>query len=220
MYAFTISCSVALLLIVVYLIYVRKNLTGLLKDESTVLPVADRPYSLSRTLFFYWTIIIVFSVCYIGIVSDNMTTIDNGVLILIGIVAGTTTAGKLIDTNQIQNPDITTRIQDFPSQNFFTDIISDGNGISISRFQTVVFNIIYGCSFLAIVVTQNVLYNFPPSTLTLLGISSGAYALLKIPENKPSVNQPAAVGAAAAGAAAVGAAAGIAGAIVVTDQDA
>lgn len=192
MYAFTTSCSVALFFIIVFLFAVRKQLTGLLKDTS-ILPVDQRSYSLSRTILFFWTLIVFLSVCYIGIVSDNLPTIDSGVLILMGIVVGTTTAGAAIDSTQSQDANIA-RVQDTnPSQGFLTDILSDNNGISISRFQTVVFNLIYGCSFLAIVISQNVLYNFPTQTLALMGISSGAYAILKIPENKPAtVNPPAA----------------------------
>jgi len=192
MYATTISCSVALVGIIMVLVFTRKNLGGMLKDDSIVLTVvSQRPYSLSRTLLFYWTIIIVVSVCFIGIADDNLTTIGSGVLILMGIVGGTATAGKVIDSNDISGQQAAApgppliRIQDTPTEGFLTDILSDGNGISISRFQTVAFNLIYGCSFLSFVITQHVLYSFPSSTLTLLGISSGAYALLKIPENKP-----------------------------------
>ncbi|HTE01634.1 MAG TPA: hypothetical protein VK668_20240 [Mucilaginibacter sp.] len=183
MYAFTTSCSVALFLIVLLLLIFWKHINELLKDDSTQ-KLPDRTYSLSRTILFYWTLIIVISVCYIGIVSDNLPKIDSGVLILMGIVVGTTTTGRVIDNTQQQDPAIKTLIQNDKTQGFLTDILSDGKGLSVSRFQTVLFNIIYGCGFLAIVVSQNVLYDFPKETLTLLGISSGAYALLKIPENK------------------------------------
>jgi hypothetical protein len=195
MFAFTISCSVTLFFIIVFLFAVRKNLNGLLKDTS-VLPVELRSYSLSRTMLFFWTLIIFLSICYIGIVSDNLPTIDSGVLILMGIVVGTTTACRAIDSTQSQDATIARTQDTTASQGFLTDILSDDNGISISRFQTVVFNIIYGCSFLSIVITQNVLYNFPNQTLALLGISSGAYALLKIPENKAPTVTPSPVTAA------------------------
>jgi hypothetical protein len=191
MYAFTISCSAALFVIIVLLIVLRKKLTIFLRDKSILQPENKRSFSLSSTLIFYWTILIFVSICYIGIVSDNLPTIDNGVLILMGIVVGTATAGKVIDTTQSVDPTIT-RTQDVDeTKGFLTDILSDANGISVSRFQTLVFNIIYGFAFLSIVVTQHVLYNFPQQTLILLGISSGAYALLKVPENAPkTVNPP------------------------------
>lgn len=184
MYAFTTSCSIALIVIVVLILCLWKKLNLLLRDKSTLQPPTDRTYSLASTLIFYWSLIIFLSICYIGIVSDNLPTIDSGVLILMGIVAGTATAGKVIDTNQSQDPTITRTQDTDKTQGFFTDILSDADGISVSRFQTLVFNIIYGFAFLAIVYTQHVLFNFQPGTLTLLGISSGAYAALKIPENK------------------------------------
>jgi len=192
MHAITYSCSVALFLIVVFFILVRKNLVALLRDTS-ILPVAQRSFSLASTIIFYWTVLIILSICYIGIRDDSMPVIENGVLILMGIVAGTATAGKVIDTNQSQNPNIARTQDTTPSSGFLTDILSDSNGISVSRFQTVMFNIIYGCVFAAVVISHHHLYDFPPQTLTLLGISSGAYALLKIPENTPPTVTPAAV---------------------------
>jgi hypothetical protein len=157
------------------------------------LPVAQRSFSLASTIIFYWTVLIVLSICYLGIVNDSMPVIDNGVLILMGIVAGTTTAGKVIDANQSQDPTIARSQDTTPSSGFLTDILSDSNGISVSRFQTVMFNIIYGCVFVATVISQHELYDFPSQTLTLLGISSGAYALLKISENTPPTVTPATV---------------------------
>ena len=193
MHAITYSCSVALFLILVFVILVRKNLTALLRDTS-ILPVAQRSFSLASTLIFYWTMLIILSICYIGIVNDALPVIDNGVLILMGIVAGTATAGKVIDTNQSQDPNIARSQDTMPSSGFLTDILSDSNGISVSRFQTVMFNIIYGCVFVSVVISQCKLYDFPSQTLTLLGISSGAYALLKIPENTPPTVNPPPVG--------------------------
>ncbi|SHN26188.1 hypothetical protein [Mucilaginibacter sp. OK098] len=191
MYALPIACSCALLLIIVLLIVLRKKLTLFLRDKSTLMPEDQRTFSMSSTMIFYWTVLIFASICYIGIVSGSLPTIESGVLILMGIVVGTTTAGKVIDTTQSIDPTIA-RSQDMsPTQGFLTDILSDANGISVARFQTLVFNIIYGFAFLSIVITKQSLYDFPPQTLTLLGISSGAYALLKIPENsKPTVNPP------------------------------
>ncbi len=189
MYAITISSIVASAILLLLLLFKLRHLKELLKDEPKDKTVANPPYSLSRTLFFYWTFIIVFSICYIGISTNTMAAISGSVLILMGIVTGTATTAKVIDTNQIQNPDITTVIQDSTSEGFLYDILSDGNGISISRLQTVIFNIIYGASFVGIAVSQCVLYSFSPETLGLLGISSTAYALLKIPENKPAAPQ-------------------------------
>ncbi|HLN95021.1 MAG TPA: hypothetical protein VK183_05235 [Flavobacterium sp.] len=189
MYATTTSCSVALAIIVLLVFVLRRHLSALLKDEST-LPVPLRSYSLSRSILFFWTMVLFLSICYIGIKTDNLTPIDSGVLILMGIVVGTATTGRVIDSSQTQDPAIIRTQDTHQSQGFLLDILSDGNGVSISRLQTVIFNIIYGCAFVSLVITQEILYNFPTETLTLLGISSGAYAFMKVPENKPTPPPP------------------------------
>ena len=61
-----------------------------------------------------------------------------------GISVGTTFAAGTIDNNQ--NP--ITRHQNEPSAGFFIDILSDENGISIHRFQNVVWTIIAICLYL------------------------------------------------------------------------
>jgi len=184
MYVFRISGAIAAICFLLILFIFRHKLDSFLKDKSVIANVDSRSYSLSKTLMFYWTVIVFLSICYIAIVSDNLPEIDRGVLILLGIVAGTTTAGAVIDTDQSNTPGIV-RTQDVdPSVGFLTDILSDKQGISVSRFQTVIFNLIYGFGFIGIVISQQVLFDFPANTLMLLGISSGAYALLKIPENK------------------------------------
>jgi hypothetical protein len=189
MYASTIACSGALFVIIVLLFMLRKKLNLFLRDKS-ILPLEERPFSLASTLTFYWTVLIFLSICYIGIVSDNIVPISSSVLILMGIVIGTTTAGKVIDTVQSTDDKIERSQDVHPSEGFLTDILSDSNGISVSRFQTLAFNIVYGFIFLSIVVSQHLLYEFPTQTLVLLGISSGAYAMLKIPENAPKTVNP------------------------------
>ena len=184
MYATTISSSIALGIIFFILIFKWKILKQLLQDDTVNPDVKNKSFSLSRILLFFWTIIIVFSICYIGIIDDNIVKISSGVLVLVGIVAGTSIAGRVIDTNQISDPNIKTRHQDGESQGWLIDILSDSNGISVSRFQIVVFNLIYGLVFVSLVISQHVFYNFPNETLTLLGISSGTYAGIKVPENK------------------------------------
>jgi len=74
-------------------------LNGLLKDQSAQ-PVDTSPYGLSRTILFFWTLIVFLSYLFIGIADDNLSTFGSGVLILMGIAVGTTTAGKAIDSSQ------------------------------------------------------------------------------------------------------------------------
>jgi hypothetical protein len=58
-------------------------------------------------------------------------------LVLLGIGVGTTTVAKVLDVRQRQVADrhgiqVT---QDMESQGFFTDILSDDNGVSVHRLQ-------------------------------------------------------------------------------------
>ncbi|MDO3627579.1 hypothetical protein [Mucilaginibacter sp. BT774] len=177
-------CTIVAVAIIIFILYlVRDHLSGLLKDQSS--QSADlKPYSLSRVLFSFWTLLVFFSICYIIFVTGELPDIKSSTLALMGIAAGTTVAGRAIDNIQAGNPNLV-RIQDLKDEGFLTDILSDANGVSISRFQTLCFNLIYGGFFLSTVFAKNELFNFKPETLTLLGLSSGAYALLKIPESQP-----------------------------------
>lgn len=155
--------------------------TALIRDLSMQTP---KPYSFSRTQLLWWTLII--TSCYIlGFgYSLQLPAINDTVLILLGIGLGTTTAARIVDNTQANNT-ATVRHQDAQaSQGFFMDILSDESGISVHRFQAVVFNLIFGVSFLYDFISDS--YVFPSydyEQLALLGISSGAYIALKMNEN-------------------------------------
>jgi hypothetical protein len=70
------------------------------------------------------------------------------------------------------------------SKDFWTDLLSDGDGISLHRFQIVVWTIVLGGTFLVSVYNSLAMPEFDPSLLLLMGISAGAYLTLKIPEKK------------------------------------
>lgn len=185
---FCVASAVILLLFIVLF----KHINELIKDEAQGNP--NPPYSLGRSLLFYWTVIVIFSICYLGITQGAMPILDDSVLLLMGIVVGTSGTARVIDYVQIQNG--TPRHQEkYPAEGWLMDIISDKNGLSIHRFQTVLFNIIYGIYFLSYVFGDHQMPVFSSTVLALLGISSGTYALLKIPENSPAdaAVQPAAV---------------------------
>ncbi|TBO44262.1 hypothetical protein [Pedobacter kyonggii] len=180
----SIAFSVALALIVILFLSLNSRLLDALKDMS-VLASDQRSYSLAKTTLFFWTVLILLSICYLGIVLGKVPELNEGVLALLGIAAGTTATAATIDSLQSQDPKIA-RIQDnSKTENFFLDILSDKDGISTTRLQTFIFNIIYGCYFISVVISDEKLFLFPAKTLMLLGISSGAYALLKVTENRP-----------------------------------
>jgi len=179
----TISSIISLLLLCFILYKVKGKLTELLKDMSVMADATDRSYSLSKTIFLFWTVIIFSSLFYLGIGYNDFPPLNSSTLILLGIAAATAAAGAAVDHTQSADPTVQ-RMQDVEkTKGFLTDILSDQYGLSLSRCQTMGFNLIYGCVFISTVIAKHTFYLFTPETLTLLGISTGAYALLKIPEN-------------------------------------
>ncbi len=162
------------------------------KFSSTAFADIPRPFSLARTQFAVWTTIIASvylsylfkhgtAACSFNL-ADSATT-----LALLGISAGTTTLSGVIDSTQGASGNTTPRHQNAPSAGFWADILSDDKGISIHRFQNVVWTVV------AIVVY---FYKLQPAyqacklpeldgtILTLAGISNAAYLGLKINENR------------------------------------
>jgi len=176
---------IALLVIVIYF-DVRYSM---LRDISSA---NRKPYSFARVQLTWWSVIILASFITILAVKGIAPTFDTSTLILLGISSATTAAARIIDRSDQSNPNII-RTQNQNSENFILDILSDEKGVSIHRFQTVVFNIVFGIWFICTVLYY--LSHFPDNVdkiipviaennLILLGLSSGTYAALKANENK------------------------------------
>jgi hypothetical protein len=111
-------------------------------------------------------------------------------------------SARMIDISDEKNPNILFRSQDLGSDNFFLDILSDENGVSIHRFQSVIFNLVFGIWFILKVIhnidsiadPSAVMPVLTDNNLILIGLSSGTYAALKATENKdtqiPKQNPP------------------------------
>ncbi len=174
--------------------------TTLLRDpvDPTHLPANKKPgYSLARCQIAIWTTIVgsvyIYSKLYTGCTAEK--GINETALILMGISAGTVAIGSLMDKQEIVEGTI--RHQDAPaSGNFFLDIVSDENGVSIHRFQNVIWTVIS-------IIMYFYSYNNPKSPamcmpeldktlLALSGISSAAYLTLKAKENVQSPAEKAA----------------------------
>lgn len=68
--------------------------------------------------------------------------------------------------------------------NFINDILTDENGISFHRLQMVVFTMVLGFVFLYTAYATLSMPDFPPTLLTLQGITAGTYLGFKIPEKQ------------------------------------
>ena len=162
----------------------------MLKDTSAAV---RQPYSWSRVQLAWWTVIVLSSFIAIMIEYNHAPGLNTSTVILIGISAATITGAKVVDVNDETNPAVE-RHQDKDGINFFLDILSDQDNVSISRFQTVVFNFVFGIWFIVFVLEHIVNCNcssindiMPPidnNNLVLLGLSSATYVAIKTTENK------------------------------------
>lgn len=138
-----------------------------------------RPFSLARSQMAFWSFIVLAGYVFCWMITGELDTISESVLALIGIGAGTALGGALIDTT---GTDTSAVVQ--PSQGFLTDILSDGNGISIHRFQMFAWTLTLGGIFCISVYNQLSMPDFNATLLGLMGISSGTYLGFKFPEKK------------------------------------
>lgn len=155
--------------------------SDILKDSS-ISP--KRPFSFARTQLMWWAIIISSCFCaYYGKNGELVDLNDRSYLILLGISIGTVTAARIIDNTDILN-NIVRHQDNNDSKGFIIDIISDDSGISVHRFQAMVFNAIFGAVFIAEYLEKGTFIKFGNLELALMGISSAAYVGMKLNENK------------------------------------
>jgi len=198
----TASIVILIELILIFKLITNKHskLQYLIKDMSDQEGVSLTPYSYSRSQLIWWTVIVItcFSIQF-AVTGEIAGVMNKTALILIGISAGTTLAGRVIDNSHQTNPTITSVHQDEPSEGFWMDILSDQNGVSIHRFQAVIFNIVFGFAFVVQFIdsltgakmgTAIQLPIFGETALGLIGISSGTYTALKFNENLSKSTPP------------------------------
>lgn len=152
--------------------------TDIIRDISNS---EKKPYSLSRTQLLWWTTIvlscfIIYYACY-----ETLSVLNNETLTLLGISVSTTVSGSIIDNTEIKQNAL--RHQDKLSGGFFYDLLSDGNGLSIHRFQNLVFTILFGMVFLMEFFKTYTFYSFSSQELILMGISSSTYIVIRYSEN-------------------------------------
>jgi|SRR5688572_16272444 len=189
-------------------IYYARN-DSLLKDicfdkDGNQMKSEYSPFSYSRSQLLWWTLIVLS--CYIFFFGITSVLIPLNVtsVLLLGFGALVYASGKLIDNAQIDKGR-GDRNQDQGAQNkekpkFFKDLLSDDNGISIHRFQAVVFNIVFGIGYIAFFIKSLNYYPHPKYPLieftdwqfALIGISSATYLGLKASENKDAQSTDAA----------------------------
>lgn len=168
-------------------------------------------YSWSRVQLAWWTVIVLAAFISVFINKGAAPTLHISTVMLLGISSATTVTARAIDLSDQQA--LIARHQNEFGRNFFLDILSDESGVSMYRFQTVVFNAVFGIWFINVVLNNlhmdctaykdltseagkaiqaacasNPLDYVMPvisnNNLILLGLSSATYAALKTTENK------------------------------------
>jgi hypothetical protein len=158
--------------------------TSLIRSGNPAVPPAQRPYSLSLFQMAFWFFLVIASYVFLWLINDELDTITESVLALIGIGAATALGATLIDQGK------PTPLPSDKSQGFLRDVISDPTGISIHRFQMFAWTLILGVIFIGSVYKNLEMPQFSATLLGLMGISSGTYLGFKVPE-KASTDAPA-----------------------------
>ena len=173
----TTSLMAAFIVFVVIYLCIKTNLV---KNHSLL--NAKPGYSFSKVQFLWWTVIISISFIILYGKTENYNSFNQSALILLSIGIATAAGANLVDTSQKQNS--TVRHQDADSKGFFADILSDESGVNVHRLQAVVFNVLFGVTFLVNLFAFDKFPEFNTSELGLMGVSSGGYLAMKTNENK------------------------------------
>jgi hypothetical protein len=97
---------------------------------------------------------------------------------------------SLLQAKAADMPAIETRIASLEqrirpsSRNLFMDLVTDVNGITLHRFQMLVWTLALAVVYVIAVYDKLAMPDFDTTLLALLGISSGVYLGFKIPEKQ------------------------------------
>jgi hypothetical protein len=147
----------------------------ILVKYTNIIRVGDKntSYSLAMSQLAFWTLLISTSVIYIWLTTTKLPNLTPSTLALLGISIATTAGAKVITYSRQENP------EEAKSENFFIDILSDFKNVNIYRFQMFIWTLILGFIYVQKVIYYQQIPEFSETYLMLMGISSGAYVLLK-----------------------------------------
>ncbi|MEH1940866.1 MAG: hypothetical protein V7L01_11705 [Nostoc sp.] len=146
------------------------------------------PFSLSISQLAFWTFIIFGSYLIIyGITGDYTNILTQQSLILLGINSVTAFGTSLIDG---QGNEKHRKGSQRVSEGFFSDILSDINGVNFHRFQTFIWTVALGLFFVWEVVKNLAMPQFDETLLTLQGISAATYLGLRGQEQHGMIKDP------------------------------
>jgi hypothetical protein len=152
-------------------------------DKGNIAPTG-RAYSLSRTQIAVWTLLVVYAYLFIWLITGEYNTeIPRTILAIMGISAGTYATAAAVDKGKERGPG-GAGVTVSPTENFALDLLSTSGGASLHRVQFGLWSIVLMIVFIVTVYDTLAMPQFDASLLGLMGISSAAYAGMKIPEKK------------------------------------
>jgi hypothetical protein len=177
-------CAALLVLATIVALICLGRCSGMLRDANSQVPhgppttphckTQNRSYSNARVQMAWWFALIFIVYVMLLVTTQEWPTLNGSTLALLGIpgIAGLAAAGIDSDPKRTMPP----------TAGFWNDILTDANGITLARFQMLVWNLAVGLFFLFKAITDLRFPELDPTTLGLLGLSAGTYVGLKIPE--------------------------------------
>lgn len=111
-----------------------------------------------------------------------------------GLVVDSTTLARLdtdlaakeaeLDQVKVQVNDAAAGLEKPVSAGFFSDVLSDVNGVTLHRFQMLIWTIVLGLIFVWEVWSKLTMPDFSETLLALMGLSAATYICFKIPEKQ------------------------------------
>jgi hypothetical protein len=162
-----------------FFIVVLCRRTSIIRSGSATVPAIQRPFSLSLFQMVFWFYLVIVAYVFVWLINDELDTITESILALIGIGAATAIGATMIDKSKTEK---VPEAADVPTRGFVRDVLSDVDGISLHRFQMFVWTLVLGVIFVASVYKTLSMPEFSTTLLGLMGISSGTYLGFKVPE--------------------------------------
>lgn len=141
------------------------------------------PFSLAKTQTAFWTLLISGAYLMITVVTTALPPIPTGLLGLLGISVANGVFSQVLNQSQ---PDATapwSQSNAQESRGWWADVLTENAGVSLSRLQFLVFNLIAGLYFVYYVSTRWAFYDFGSDILALISISSAGFLANKNFEN-------------------------------------
>lgn len=163
--------------------------TGLIRAHYGPAKSEERPYSLAMFQMVFWFYLVMCAYVFIWLVTGELDTITESVLALLGVGTGTALGGAVIDTSDKKKKKSKAASRPTQkSQGFVQDMLTEGDTISLSRFQLFLWTLTLGIIFCRSVYNNFHMPEFSTTLLALMGISSGTYLgfkTQKAPETTP-----------------------------------